>query len=146
MFLDFDVNLDTAISELTSLLEKSKKEIDALIDIEHKSYENFVKPFEMIDERIGWFFTPVSHLNSVSNSEETQAVYAEALPLLTEYGTEVSQNEDIYKAFKEIKTTQGASLNKEQNQVLDHNIRDFELSGAHLDQKKKSTSKRDQPS
>ena len=137
MFLDFNVNLDTAISELTSLLEKSKKEIDALIAIENKSYANFVKPFEMIDERIGWFFTPISHLNSVSNSDETQAVYAEALPLLTEYGTEVSQNEEIYKAFKSIKTKEGASLNKEQNQVLDHNIRDFELSGAHLDKKKK---------
>jgi len=63
MFLDFNVNLDTAISELTSLLEKSKKEIDALIAIENKSYANFVKPFEMIDERIGWFFTPISQLN-----------------------------------------------------------------------------------
>ena len=103
MFLDFDVNLDTAISELNTLLEKSKKEIDDLLLIEEKTYANFVKPFEMIDERLEWFFTPVSHLNSVSNSEKTQEVYADALPILTEYGTEVSQNEDIYKAFKQIK-------------------------------------------
>ncbi len=137
MFLDFDVNLDTAIDELTNLLEKSKKEIDELLRIEHKTYENFVKPFEMIDERLEWFFTPISHLNSVNNSEQTQKVYADALPLLTEYGTEVSQNEEIYKAFKSIKQIQGKSLNQEQNQVLDHNIRDFELSGAHLEQSKK---------
>ncbi len=137
MFLDFDVNLDTAIDELTKLLDKSKQEIDALLLIEHKSYENFVKPFEMIDERLEWFFTPISHLNSVNNSEQTQEVYANALPILTEYGTEISQNEEIYKAFKSIKQTQGASLNQEQNQVLDHNIRDFELSGAHLEQSKK---------
>ncbi len=138
MFLDFDVNLDTAIEELTSLLNKSRDEIDALLKIEQKSYENFVKPFEMIDERLEWFFTPISHLNSVNNSEQTQAVYADALPLLTEYGTEVSQNEAIYKAFKSIKEREGAQLNQEQNQVLDHNIRDFELSGAHLDENKKA--------
>ncbi|MFC2073625.1 M3 family metallopeptidase [Campylobacterota bacterium] len=137
MFLDFDVNLDTAIDELTKLLEKSKKEIDNLLCIENKSYENFVKPFEMIDERLEWFFTPISHLNSVNNSEQTQKVYADALPLLTEYGTEVSQNEEIYKAFKAIKQSEGSALNQEQNQVLDHNIRDFELSGAHLEQSKK---------
>ncbi len=137
MFLDFDVNLDTAIDELTKLLEKSKKEIDNLLCIENKSYENFVKPFEMIDERLEWFFTPISHLNSVNNSEQTQKVYADALPLLTEYGTEISQNEEIYKAFKAIKQSEGSALNQEQNQVLDHNIRDFELSGAHLEQSKK---------
>ena len=137
MFLDFDVNLNTAIDELSSLLQQSKKEIDTLLLIENKSYENFVKPFEMIDERLEWFFTPISHLNSVNNSEQTQEVYADALPILTEYGTEISQNEEIYMAFKSIKQTQGASLNQEQNQVLDHNIRDFELSGAHLEQSKK---------
>ena len=137
MFLDFEVNLDTAIAELTQLLEKSKKEIDARLCIKDKNYANFVKPFEMIDERLEWFFTPISHLNSVNNSEQTQDVYADALPILTEYGTEISQNEEIYKAFKTIKENEGTSLNQEQNQVLDHNIRDFELSGAHLDQAKK---------
>ncbi|MDF1879909.1 M3 family metallopeptidase [Sulfurimonas sp. MAG313] len=137
MFLDFDVNLDTAISELSALLEKSKKEIETLLQIKNKNYANFVKPFEMIDERLEWFFTPISHLNSVNNSEQTQEVYASALPILTEYGTEISQNEDIYKVFKEIKNKEGSSLNQEQNQVLEHNIRDFELSGAHLSQSKK---------
>lgn len=137
MFLDFDVNLDTAIDELTALLQKGKDEIDKLLSIKEKTYANFVKPFEMIDERLGWFFTPISHLNSVNNSEETQEVYAKALPLLSEYGTEISQNEAIYQAFKTIKEKEGKSLNQEQNQVLDHNIRDFELSGAHLDQAKK---------
>ncbi len=137
MFLDFDVNLESAIDELTGLLEKNRAEIKTLLSLQKKSYENFVKPFEMIDERLEWFFTPISHLNSVNNSEETQAVYADALPILTEYGTEISQNEDIYRAFKDIKEAEGASLNQEQNQVLDHNIRDFELSGAHLQQSKK---------
>lgn len=137
MFLDFNVNLDTAIDELNALLEKNKKELNNLLSITEKTYENFVKPFEMIDERLSWFFTPLSHLNSVNNSEETQKVYADALPILTEYGTEISQNEEIYKVFKAIKDSKGSSLNQEQNQVLDHNIRDFELSGAHLSQDKK---------
>ncbi len=137
MFLDFNVNLDSAIDELNTLLEKNKDAIQDLLKIKEKSYANFVKPFEMIDERLSWFFTPISHLNSVNNSEQTQKVYSDALPILTEYGTEISQNEEIYKAFKRIKDIQGSTLNQEQNQVLEHNIRDFELSGAHLGQEKK---------
>ena len=109
MFLDFDVNLDTAIDELTALLQKGKEEIDKLLCIENKTYANFVKPFEMIDERLGWFFTPVSHLNSVSNSEETQEVYANALPLLSEYGTEISQNESITRPLRRLKRTREIS-------------------------------------
>jgi oligopeptidase A len=137
MFLEFNVKLDSAIDELTALLENNKTQIEQLLKIENKSYENFVKPFEMIDERLNWFFTPISHLNSVNNSEQTQKVYSDALPILTDYGTEISQNEEIYKAFKAIKEKEAPALNQEQNQVLEHNIRDFELSGAHLEQDKK---------
>ena len=137
MFLEFDVNLETAIDELTALLEKNRAEIKNLLALENKTYTNFVKPFEMIDERLDWFFTPISHLNAVNNSDETQKVYADALPILTEYGTEISQNEEIYKVFKSIKEKEAISLNQEQNQVLEHNIRNFELSGAHLDEEKK---------
>lgn len=137
MFLEFNVNLDTAIEELTNLLEKNRKEIKALLDLQDKTYASFVKPFEMISERLEWFFTPISHLNSVNNSEQTQKVYADALPILTEYSTEISQNKDIYKVFKSIKKNEFDSLNQEQKQVLEHNIRNFELSGAHLEKDKK---------
>jgi len=137
MFLEFDVNLETAIDELSALLEKNRAEIKNLLALENKTYANFVKPFEMIDERLDWFFTPISHLNAVNNSDETQKVYADALPILTEYGTEISQNEEIYKVFKSIKAKEEKDLNQEQNQVLEHNIRNFELSGAHLEEAKK---------
>ncbi len=138
MFLDFTVNIETAIEELQQRLDENRQAIDALLALEEKTYANFVKPFEMIDERLGWFFTPISHLNSVNNSEATQKVYADALPLLTEYGTEISQNEKIYQAFKTIKAKEGHRLDQAKNQVLDHNIRDFELSGAHLEADKKA--------
>jgi oligopeptidase A len=84
------------------------------------------------------FFTPLSHINSVKNTDETQKIYAESLPIITEYSTKLSQNIDIYKAYKEIKKNEEESLNYEQNRVLDLNILHFELSGAHLDEKTKA--------
>jgi len=49
----------------------------------------------------------------------------------------VSQNIDIYNAYKDILQNEGTSLNGEQKRVLALNILHFELSGAHLDKKTK---------
>jgi len=132
-FIPFEINLETFNSELLEKLEHNRKTLIQLLDIKEKDYQNFIKPFEMMDERLDQFFTPLSHLNSVNNSEATQKVYADALPPLTEYGTEVGQNLAIYEAFKIIKEREYNRLNQEQKRVIDLNIQGFELSGAHLD-------------
>jgi len=136
-FIPFDVNLDTFIDDLKRRLDDGRKQVAMLLAIEEKTYANFVKPFEMLDERLDHFFTPLSHLNAVNNSDETQEVYTAALPLLTEYGTEIGQNLDIYNAFKTIKASEYDLLTPEQQRVIDLNIQGFELSGAHLDETSK---------
>ena len=132
-FIPFEVDLEHFMEQLNERLDTNRKTLIQLLDIKEKSYQNFVKPFEMMDERLDQFFTPLSHLNSVNNSEESQKIYAEALAPLTEYGTEVGQNLAIYEAFKIIKEREYKQLNTEQRRVVDLNIQGFELSGAHLD-------------
>ena len=132
-FLPFHVNLDTYIDDLQKRLDAGRERVQTLLAIEAKTYANFVKPFEMLDERLEQFFTPMSHLHAVNNSEKTQEIYTAALPLLTEYETEVSQNLEIYNAFKAIKANEYDLLTPEQQRVIDLNIQGFELSGAHLD-------------
>jgi oligopeptidase A len=136
-FLAFDIDLDNFLASLETRLKENREAIDSLLQIKEKTYHNFVKPFEMLDERLEHFFTPLSHLNAVNNSEQTQQVYSDALPIITEYGTEISQNLAIYKAFKTIKEHEYSRLNKEQQRVIDLNIQGFELSGAALDRAKK---------
>jgi len=132
-FADFKLNLETFISELNTLIEINHKTIADLLAVPNKTYANFVRPFDFMEEDLELFFTPLSHINAVKNSEESQKVYAEALPILTEYSTFVGQNLDIYEAFKTIKANEYDSLNIEQRRILDLNILHFELAGAHLD-------------
>lgn len=132
-FADFKLNLETFISELNMLIEINHKTINDLLAVPNKTYANFVRPFDFMEEDLELFFTPLSHINAVKNSEESQKVYAEALPILTDYSTFVGQNLDIYEAFKTIKANEYDSLNTEQRRILDLNILHFELAGAHLD-------------
>jgi len=137
-FLKFNVELDSFIAELKAIIEKNEKKIEQLLTIESKTFKNFVKPMEMMEEHLEQFFTPLSHLNSVNNSDKTQEVYTESLPIITEYSTKLSQNLEIYKAYKTIDKDEEKSLNVEQKRVLELNIQNFELSGAHLDEKTKT--------
>ena len=135
-FLKFEIDLDSFIDDLKSIIENNNQKIEKLLSIEDKTFANFVKPFEMMDERLDKFFTPLSHINSVKNSKKTQEIYAKSLPIITEYSTKVGQNLGIYKAVKEIFENE-KELNDEQKRVLELNIQNFELSGAHLDDETK---------
>ena len=132
-FLKFDINLDSFISELQTMVQENEKTYEKLLTIKDKNYLNFVKPLEIMDNELEKFFTPLSHINSVSNTETTQEIYTQAIPIITNYSTKLSQNLEIYKAYKEIQKVQSSTLNFEQNRVLELNIKGFELSGANLD-------------
>ena len=137
-FLEFKCDLESFIDDLNERLESNAQQVKELLKQDKKTYANFVKPMQMMDERLGHFFTPLSHLNSVNNSDETQKVYSDSLPIITEYSTKLSQSLEIYNAYKEIFANEKESLNHEQNRVLELNIKHFELSGAHLDEKTKA--------
>ena len=137
-FPQFKIDLDNFISDLNSRLKENNKKIEELLKTPKKTYANFVKPLLMMEEYLDQFFTPLSHINAVNNSKKTQEVYSESIPIITEYSTKLSQNLDIYNAYKEIYKNEKESLNYEQNRVLELNIEHFELSGAHLDEKTKA--------
>ncbi|RXJ70224.1 peptidase M3 [Halarcobacter ebronensis] len=139
MFNEFNLeNFENSKIELETLLNSSRKKIDELLEIEEKSYENFVKPYQEIGESINEFITPIFHIDSVKNSEITQKVYEDCLPLISDYETEISQNDNIYTSLKDIQDKSYTSLNDIQKKVLENEIRDFKLSGCHLDNNKKS--------
>lgn len=133
-FTDFKLDLETFIEELTLLIENNRRTIEHLLAIPDKTYANCVRPFDFMEEDMELLFTPLSHINAVKNSPETQKVYADALPILTEYSTFIGQNLAIYDAFRKIKANEYDTLTTEQRRIIDLNILNFELSGAHLDE------------
>ncbi len=136
-FLSFKCDLETFTDELKSKTQANLTQVEKLLTQENKTFANFVKPLELQEEELEHFFTPLSHLNAVSNSQLSQKVYTQALPIITKYSTQLSQNLNIYNAFKTIQKKEAKRLNYEQKRVIELNIQNFELSGAHLDEKTK---------
>ena len=138
MFKEFDLsNLENSKELLENILDENRKKIDDLLKIENKTYKNFVLPFQEIGESINDFLTPIFHIDSVKNSEITTKVYEECIPVISKYETEISQNENIYNALISIQFKEKSTLSSIQNKVLENEIRDFKLSGCHLENDKK---------
>ncbi|MFK2821718.1 M3 family metallopeptidase [Arcobacter sp. YIC-80] len=138
MFKDFNLeNLEDSKNILEKLLNESRTKINDLLNIEEKTYKNFVTPYQEIGESINDFLTPIFHIDSVKNSEITRKVYEECLPIISKYETEIGQNENIYNTLINIQSKEKNTLSIIQNKVLENEIRDFKLSGCHLDNNKK---------
>ena len=138
MFKEFDLSdLENSKELLEKILDENRKKVDDLLKIENKTYKNFVLPFQEIGESINDFLTPIFHIDSVKNSEITTKVYEDCIPVISKYETEISQNENIYIALKNIQSKEKSTLNNIQNKVLENEIRDFKLSGCHLENNKK---------
>ena len=104
------------------------------------TWDSLCEPLTETDDRLSRLWSPVSHLNSVQNSEELREAYEACLPLLSEYGTWVGQHKGLYEAYKALKASdEFASLNTAQKKSITDALKDFELSGIGLptDQQKR---------
>jgi oligopeptidase A len=132
-FQEFKIdNLEQFPKDLEALLASQLEKIDTITQSNDSSYELVMKPLQDLDEELGNFFTPLSHLNSVENSEETQKAYEESLPQLSKFSSTIAQNEALFKKIQTI-----SSNNPEAQKVIDNDIRGFVLAGANLPVKQK---------
>lgn len=129
---------------IDQVLEIARNKIDTILGtLSAPSWETLVQPMEDMDALIDSVWSPVSHMNSVVNSEALRQAYNACLPKLSEFSTELGQNETLYQAYKAI--AEGSEYDKldvAQKKVIDNAIRDFRLSGVELDQQKRDEFKK----
>jgi len=128
-------HVEPAIDELLALNRKTIAEL--LQSNPEPDWLSVIEPIEELDDRLSRAWSPVSHMNSVVNSDELRDAYNACLPKLSEYGTEMGQNEALYKAYKYV-AENDTTLDEEQKKVLENAIRDFHLSGVDLPEDKKA--------
>ncbi|HEX7079787.1 MAG TPA: M3 family metallopeptidase [Gammaproteobacteria bacterium] len=86
---------------------------------------------ERIHERVQRVWGPVSHLNAVVSTPALRDAYNACLPLVTEFNTEIGQNEALYRRFLELEKALPQELAVERELVA-QTLRDFRLGGVAL--------------
>ena len=131
-------------SHISPAIESILKEANSLI---HSlkgmggsiSWENFVEPIEMVSEKISRAWGQIEHLNAVVNSDDLRKAYNDNLIKLTEFYTNLSQDEALYKKYQSLKDGEiFESLTPSQKRIIDNVLREFKLGGAELNELEKA--------
>jgi len=104
-----------------------------------RSWDSFAQPIEDMRERLVRMWSPVSHLHAVMDSETLRAAYNAGLPKVTNYFTELAQDERLYAGYKTIAASpEFSKLTQAQKKIIENTLRDFRLAGAELPPQEKA--------
>lgn len=132
------IRLEHLKPAIDQLISDNRVQIQAIAQQEEPSFETLVQPIQSLEDRLERAWSVVSHLNAVQNSSELREIYNGCLAQLTEYGTEVSQNQQLHAAYRKLADSeQYVRLDQAQRKAIDNTLRDFELSGVALAAEKK---------
>ena len=144
-------HVEPAISQI---IKENQAEIELLVknidqvnsEQTNISWQSFMLPLEKLEDRLSKAWSPVSHLNSVCNSDELREAYDKGLALLTDYSTQLGQHKGLYKATKalfdaanEPENQQEQNLTATQQHILKDSLLGFKLSGLHLNSEDQKT-------
>ena len=119
---------------LNQVLAENRAQVERLLAVTREfTWADFVQPLEDMDERLGRMWSPVTHLNAVMDSEALREVYNRCLPKLSEYQTELAQDERLYRGYKAVADRPDyEQLTQAQRKIIENTLRDFRLGGAEL--------------
>lgn len=100
---------------------------------ETPDWQNFVQPIEAFSEKLSRSWGPVGHMNAVVNTPELREAYNTNLAKLTDFYSDLSQDERLYAKYKAIQASPAyAGLSQAQRKIIDNEVRGFKLGGAEL--------------
>ena len=125
---------------IDSLLTEGRALIETLAtSTEAPTWENFALKLEDHSEKISRAWSQVGHMNAVVNSPKLREAYNENLAKLTDYGSDMSQDERLYAKYKAIQASAAfTSLTPTQQKIINNEVRDFKLGGAELPEAQKA--------
>jgi len=119
---------------IESLIQDNREQVQLLTRQTNVDWDNLVKPLSLMSDRLSKAWSPVRHLNSVKSSDALRDAYNACLPILSEYSTEISQNRDLFDAYKRITdSSQFDSFDGAQRKALEDSLLHFRLGGVELE-------------
>ena len=129
---------EQVVPALSELIAEHRQKLDALLDANtDPDFDSLVSPIEEMEHELARVWSPVSHLQSVLESQAWRDAYNAALPLLTEHGTELSQNSRLQRAYSDVADQLPGTAGTARKSVVEHALRDFRLAGVDLPEAEK---------
>lgn len=121
-------------------IKLAKAEIDAIINNpETATFENTIEALDFSGNALDRLSSIFFNLNSAETSDEMQKIAQEVSPILTEFGNDITLNEDLFKRVKAVHDKkESLNLTAEQHTLLDKKYKGFVRNGALLNEEQKT--------
>ena len=124
---------------LEQLISAHRSRLDELLNsATDPDFDSLVLPLEDMEHELSRVWSPVSHLQGVLGSPEWREVYTAALPILTEHGTELSQNVRLQQAYARVDSHLSGDTSEARRSTVALALRDFHLAGVDLPEREKT--------
>lgn len=125
-----NINYETIPTTLQRMLDENKKAIGDIVNSSQpRTWQHLMAPLDDLDDKVNHFWSPISHLHAVVNSEPLRKAYQQCLPMLSQYGSEIGQNEQLFHAVETMSTS---DLDNTQKKIRQDELLAFKLSGVDL--------------
>ncbi len=120
-------------------IKTARAEIDEITNNpESPTFENTIEALEFSGDALERLSSIFFNLNSAETSDEMQKIAQEVTPLLTEFGNDITLNEDLFKRIKSVYDQKSTlNLSVEQTTLLDKKFKNFSRNGALLSESDK---------
>ncbi|WP_299384077.1 M3 family metallopeptidase [uncultured Lacinutrix sp.] len=125
---------------ILKLIEETKSEIDAIItNKENPTFKNTIEALEFSGQQLDRVTSIFFNLNSAETSEDIQKIAQEISPILSDFGNDITLNEDLFKRVKAVyEIKESLNLTTEQQTLLDKKYKSFSRNGANLNEEDKN--------
>jgi len=123
-----------------AVLADYRARVDALTASDApRDFASVILAGEELEDRLNRVWAPVSHLHGVADSDELRRTYSAAQEKIVEHASELGQNRALYAAVKAVGEGTGiAALPRAARTLVEHELRDFRLSGVALEEPARS--------
>lgn len=128
-----EIKNEHILPAVDKVVEEVNLELDLLEQSAKPTWSELILPIAKIEEKLHHTWSPIDHLNSVSNTDELRVFYKQAKHKVVNFSLRLSQSHSIFKALKEIKSgKEWEKLDQTQRRIIDTKILSAENSGVGL--------------
>tara|TARA_B110000116_G_scaffold270658_1_gene289278 strand:- start:2089 stop:4113 length:2025 start_codon:yes stop_codon:yes gene_type:complete len=128
-----------ALPALQELIAAHRQKLaDILAQPDAHDCASLITPMEEMSHELSRVWSPIGHLQSVLDDPAWRDAYNESLPLLTEHCTELSQNNELQKAYSQVSDNLPADADPALRALIEQELRDFRLAGVALPEAQKT--------
>lgn len=132
------IRAEHAVPAIKQLVAEHQRKLQQLLEAPVADFDALVNPLEEMGHELARVWSPIGHLQAVLDDPGWREAYNACLPILTEHGSEISQNKALQQAFERVGRSLPEDAPEVRRKLVDNALRDFRLGGVALPETQKN--------